>query len=127
MVLKRFKFYYNETMPRLKKDEKHHPKAALVSLAELGRHLSFARKRRRIGVRDMAKRMMISPTTLIKLEKGDPGVSIGALASALWVLGLQSRLTKLIAPETDTKGLSEESRALPQRVRQKKSPDSMDF
>lgn len=114
-------------MPRLKKTDIHIPKAVSQSLIDLGKHLAWARKKRRISIRDMATRMMVSPTTLIKLEKGEAGVSIGALVTVLWVMGLHRRISDLVAPETDSVGLAEESRALPKRVRKKKTTNTMDF
>jgi len=126
MVLKSLLFYYYGTMPRHKKAIIHHPIVVQQSLRLLGQHLSIARKKRSITVRDMATRMMVSPTTVIKLEKGDPGVSIGAFATALWILGFPKKLGQILAPETDAVGLLEDSKSLPQRVRKKNKP-SLDF
>jgi hypothetical protein len=39
-------------------------------------------------IRDLAKRMMVSPTTVIKLIKGVHGVNLGALITVLWIFGL---------------------------------------
>lgn len=39
--------------------------------------------------------------TLIRLEAGDPGVSIGLVASAMWLLGMEGRLADLASPEHD--------------------------
>jgi len=46
--------------------------------------LAEARKRRCISTATMAQRAMISRTTLVKVEKGDPGVSIGVIATVIF-------------------------------------------
>ncbi len=45
--------------------------------------------------------MSISVPTLQRLEAGDPGVSIGILATALWLLNRDGQLTQIAAPEHD--------------------------
>ena len=106
-------------MSRLKKTEIYFQPTLVNTLKVLGEHISLARRKRRISIRDMSTRMMVTPTTLIKIEKGDPGVAIGSVVKALWILGLQKRLEQLISPETDQIGLSMEAKSLPQRVRKK--------
>jgi len=46
------------------------------ALRKLGQDIRDARRRRRIPMEIMAERASISRTTLTKVEKGDPGVSI---------------------------------------------------
>jgi hypothetical protein len=74
----------------------------------------------------LAERASISRTTLGKIEKGDPGVSMGAYATVLFVLGLLDRLEELAAPENDPTGLALEDERLPQRIRlpRRKDPTS---
>ena len=60
--------------------------------------------------------------TLIKIEKGDPGVSIGSYATVLFVLGMADRLGDLAAPKNDPVGLQLEEENLPQRIRVARSP-----
>jgi DNA-binding XRE family transcriptional regulator len=48
-----------------------------MPLRKLGRDIRRARQRRRIPVAIAAERASISRTTLVKLEKGDPGVAMG--------------------------------------------------
>ncbi|HJV63819.1 MAG TPA: XRE family transcriptional regulator, partial [Albitalea sp.] len=43
----------------------------------------------------------VTVPTLMRLESGDPGVGIGILATALWLVGRDSQLTELAAPEHD--------------------------
>ena len=68
-------------------------------------------------MRVMAERATISPTTLTKIERGDPGVAIGFYAAVLFVLGLERRLGEIVDPGTDELGLALESEKLPDRVR----------
>jgi hypothetical protein len=48
-----------------------------------------------------AQRLGVSVPTLIRLEQGDPGVGIGIVATALWMLGRASALPELADPEKD--------------------------
>ena len=86
------------------------------ALRKLGADLAEARKRRRISTLTMAERAMISRPTLAKVEKGDPGVSLGIYASVLFVLGLNDRLGQLADAAHDTTGLALASESLPQRI-----------
>ena len=61
-------------------------------LRKLGRDIRDARLRRRIPTTIMAERASVSRTTLNKVEKGDPGVSLGIYATLLFVLGLVDRI-----------------------------------
>lgn len=87
------------------------------TLKKLGEDLRNARKRRRIPMRLAAERAGISRTTLTKIEKGDEGVSVGAYAKLLFILGMIQRLTELVDPAFDEIGLGLESDHLPQRIR----------
>lgn len=102
------------------------PAAAADAVRSLGQDIATARKRRRISVRLMAQRMMVSPVTVQRLEKGDPSVGLGIVASALWVFGMTQRLRDLVNPASDAIGQSEEIGRLPQRVRSS-SADEFDF
>lgn len=65
----------------------------------------------------VAERAFISRGTLGRVERGDPGVSMGIYATVLFVLGLQDRVGDLADPGTDSMGLSLADEQLPQRVR----------
>jgi hypothetical protein len=69
-----------------------------------------------------AARASISRTTLVKIEKGDPGVGIGLYATVLFVVGLIDRLAELADPKHDTVGLQLEEEHLPQRIRGARAP-----
>jgi hypothetical protein len=46
-------------------------------------------------------RIGVSVPTLIRMEHGDPSVSIGVYATALWLLGLSGGLGELASPAKD--------------------------
>jgi DNA-binding XRE family transcriptional regulator len=87
------------------------------ALRKLGRDLRDARRRRRIPVAIAAQRASISRTTLVKIEKGDPGVALGIYATVLFVMGMVGRLADLADPKNDAVGLQLEAEHLPQRIR----------
>ena len=90
------------------------------ALRKLGHDIRDARRRRRIPVAITAQRASISRTTLVKVEKGDPGVAIGSYATVLFVMGMTDRLADLADPKNDAVGLQLEEEHLPQRIRQKR-------
>jgi len=88
------------------------------ALHALGGDIRNARRRRRIPSALLAERASISRTTLVKVEKGDPGVSIGVYASVLMSLGMIERLASLADAKHDEIGLVLEEERLPERIRQ---------
>jgi transcriptional regulator with XRE-family HTH domain len=92
------------------------PLPATHALRKLGRDLAIARRKRRISTADMAARLFVSRDTLWRLERGDPGVSIGTLATAAFILQLHDRFANLAAPATDALALSLEEQRLPKRI-----------
>jgi transcriptional regulator with XRE-family HTH domain len=101
-------------------DTKIMPIPASRALKKLGEDLKNARKRRRITTKLIAERASLSRTTVIKIEKGDAGVSIGAYAKVLFVLGLISHLADVADIIFDKLGQTLETEHLPKRVRHKK-------
>lgn len=87
------------------------------ALSQLGGDIRLARIRRRIPTAIVADRAFISRSTLGKVEKGDPTVTIGIYATVLFVLGLADRLKDLVALPNDPTGMMLEEEALPKRVR----------
>jgi hypothetical protein len=77
------------------------PPATLSALQKLGADLAVARLRRKESLRTWAKRLGVTLSTLQRLEAGDPTVSIGVIASALWLINRDGELGNLAAPETD--------------------------
>ncbi len=83
------------------------PSAVLAHLRLLGEHLAIARKRRREPLAAWAQRIGVSEPTLMRMEKGDPSVSMGVYAMALWLVGRAQALPDLAAPEHDVGALEE--------------------
>ena len=91
------------------------------AVRKLGSDIRDARRRRRIPTTVMAQRASISHVTLIKVERGDLSVSVGAYASLLFILGVIDRLTSLADARYDTVGLMLEEEKLPKRIRGSRS------
>ncbi len=66
---------------------------------QLGENIKLARKRRKLTTIQVAERSGINRTTLYRIEKGDPRVSLGAYFNVLRVLGLQDDILKLAADD----------------------------
>ncbi len=86
-------------------------------LSKLGHDIRAARRRRRIKAAILAERAGISNPTLRKIEKGEPGVSLGMYARVLFALGMIERLAAIADVKTDDLGLMLEEERLPERVR----------
>jgi len=91
------------------------------SLSKFGSDLAMARRKRRLTVAMMAERIGVAKSTYARMEKGDPAVSMGAYAMALFVLGFGA-LGDLIDARRDDLGLLLDAERLPKRVRVKKTP-----
>jgi transcriptional regulator with XRE-family HTH domain len=86
------------------------------SLEKLGADLSIARRKRRLTVAMMLERVGVSKPTYVKMERGDPTVSLGAYAQAFFALGLGAPLGDLIDQRRDEQGLLLEVEHLPKRI-----------
>jgi transcriptional regulator with XRE-family HTH domain len=106
-----------EVMAKASRAVKSLPVAVAKAVELLGRDIAAARTRRRIPQRLFAERVMVTLQTVQRLEHGDPGVSVGVLATALWVLGMNDRLSEIASPARDTIGTAEDIRRQPRRVR----------
>jgi len=69
------------------------------SLVTLGARLRAARLAKGDGQERFARRLGVSVVTLRALERGEPTVSIGLLASALWALSRAADLDQILAPK----------------------------
>jgi len=68
-------------------------------IEQLGENIKLARKRRKLTVVQVAERAGIARNTLYLIEKGNTGVSIGAVFNVLRVFGLQNDFLKLAADD----------------------------
>ena len=75
--------------------------ATVAAIEKLGADLAVARLRRKESLKTWAQRMGVSVPTLQRLEAGDPGVGIGIVATALWLIQRDGALSQLAAPELD--------------------------
>ena len=74
------------------------PQQAAKALAELGERLALARLRRKQSQRAWAQRLGVSVPTLASMERGEPGVSMGVYATALWIIGIVGLIAILTGP-----------------------------
>lgn len=104
------------------------PLALRQNITQMGQQIQLARKRRGITMQEMADRMLVTRKTLNRLESGDPGVSLGVVASALLTLGLENDLNHLADPGTDHTGnmLDKQSHDQKKRIRSSRKVD-LDF
>ena len=93
--------YDNIGMSKTTKAIRQLPPATLGALQKLGADLAVARLRRKESLRTWAKRLGVTLSTLQRLEAGDPTVSLGIVASALWLISRDGELGNLAAPEHD--------------------------
>ena len=76
-----------KTSPLLPTTEDH--------LLRFGERLRLARRRRRLSSKQVAERAGMAPMTLRSLERGGPGVTIGAYLAVMQVLGIERDLDLL--------------------------------
>ena len=77
------------------------PPSTVAALEQLGADLAVARLRRKESLKTWAKRIGVSVPTLLRLEAGEPSVSLGVLATALWLIGRDAALATLATPKED--------------------------
>lgn len=94
--------------------------AVRSTLKTLGRNIHIARRKRRQSQQDFADRMGVSLGTLKRLEKGEPGISIGTLSMAFLALGELERLSDVLDVAADDAGLLMDQDTLPKRIRKPK-------
>jgi hypothetical protein len=102
-------------MPSTPKALQSLPPATAQALRGLGENLAIARVRRRESQRTWAKRLGTSVPTLIRMERGDPGVSVGIYATALWLMGRVASLPGIADPAADKGALESEVRGAVKR------------
>jgi len=87
------------------------PPSTRAALEQLGADLAVARLRRKESLKTWAKRIGVSVPTLLRLEAGEPSVSLGVLATALWLIGRDGVLATLATPSQDRGALELDVRA----------------
>ena len=94
------------------------------SLSKFGHDLAMARRKRHLTAAMMAERIGLAKSTYARIEQGDPAVSMGAYAMALFVLGFGEALGNLADIRSDNEGLLLDEERVPKRVyiREAKSP-----
>ena len=97
------------------------PSRVRRSLAKLGKDIRDARRKRQLTVAMMVERVGVSKATYLKIEKGEPSVSMGAYAMTLFTLGFANALDEIADSRRDDAGLLMDSSRLPQRVRPRKA------
>ena len=93
---------------------------AKAALDRLGDRLRLARQRRGLTAAMVAERAGLTPFTLRRVERGEPGVTIAAYVAVIHVLGLTAEIDA-VAGE-DPVGRQLQDAALTSRPRRGKSP-----
>ncbi len=101
------------------------PQQIRRSLEKFGSDLALARKKRRLTVAMVAERVGLSKSTYVRVEKGDPTVSMGAYAMTMFVLGFGAALNSIVDPRVDDQGLLLDAQRMPKRVRVKAEPSPL--
>ncbi len=94
-------------------------------LAGLGARIGLARLRRRLPAKQLAQRAGMSVNTLRAVEKGHPGVTLGAYAAVFQVLGLESDLAAVLEEDPVGRAL-QDNRSGQSRVLRKRRTVSKD-
>ncbi|MDA3926784.1 MAG: helix-turn-helix domain-containing protein [Kiritimatiellae bacterium] len=103
-----------------------HPTEVVSMLSVLGERIRTARVRRRWSMEILAERIGVGRRTVARLEKGDPGIAMGVLLTALWALGLWETVDGFADPGADKVGEFLDKQRLPKRVHLPKEKD-LDF
>lgn len=91
-------------------------------LVELGENIKLARLRRRLSSEQVAERAGMGRSTLVKIEKGHPGVSIGYYLSVLKVLGLEKDFLQLAKDDELGRKLQDANLKTKERAPKRKKP-----
>jgi len=91
-------------------------------LVELGENIRLARRRRGLSAVLVAERAGMSRPTLRAIERGDAGVTLGALANVLHSLGLEQDLAQLARADERGRELQDAALAPRRSKRQKPGP-----
>jgi transcriptional regulator with XRE-family HTH domain len=89
-------------------------------LTELGQNVRLARQRRKLSAELVAERAGMSRPTLRAVERGDAGVTLGAVANVLHSLGLVDDLARVARDDELGRTLEDAQLQAKQRVRRPK-------
>lgn len=107
------------------------PIAVREVLYDLGRLIEAARRERGFSQRELADRVGVGRVTILRMEKGDPGIAMGWYLAACWLLGLPVlSFADLATTRHDSavaSFLAGLERHLPQRVRGRRKEPDRDF
>lgn len=81
---------------------KHIPVLVQDALSELGRRVAQRRKALRLTQTDLALQAGVGLSTVVSLEKGHDGVSVGNLCKVLDVLGALGHIDHLAQPTEES-------------------------
>jgi hypothetical protein len=85
-------------MPKKLSTTDNWPTLVQERLSIWGQCIRMQRLRQRITVADLCSRLGVSRTTLLRLEKGDPGAGAGAYLTALLALGMADQAVPALSP-----------------------------
>lgn len=85
--------------------------------ADIGTQLTAWRKLQNLTAQQVAERANISPSTLRRVEQGDPGVTLETLLGVLRALGTLDRMVEALDPYTTDLGRARAATTLPKRIR----------
>ena len=95
----------------------------IATLKELGENVRLARLRRKLSTVQVSERAGISRPTLLKIERGNPNVSIGMYIQVLSVLGLADNLLQVAKDDILGRKLQDAKLLVKERAPKRKSQD----
>lgn len=111
-----------------KKNADRVPDAVKRELISIGDAVRIARKRRNLTQGDLAALMFVAPRTVVRLEKGDPGIALSNFLTALFCMQLEYRVSSLFNPEKDMIGIGfDVRRHASRKLVRKQNTDKLDF
>lgn len=110
-------------MPKASPAQKALPIPANEALRQVGQNIRIARKRRRMSLRELAERSLLTIPTVQRAEREPGKVSLAVLAQILFVLNLLDGLKAVASPAGDVEGQALEVGRLPKSARQPKRRD----
>jgi transcriptional regulator with XRE-family HTH domain len=100
-----------------------HSPQALEAAKLLGAGVRLGRRERRWTVAELAERAGVSEATMLKVERGDPGVRLGVALEAAALVGVPLFGEDRSRRALEAARLEDRLKLLPERVRQPPEPD----